>query len=410
MKTSSSNNYATQLASSAGATEFDETYNSTPGPRFLDGSPELDDALKMIQKQLSLENVKDNGTFYNENEYTDDLGFTYNEQNYSGSDNSVSLQYPVLDIAQVQLNTSRNGATDFERLHQYQQTLKDDSTVSSQQNYIWKDVLSYDGDAAYDGSLQNFMYPSDTNEALLSQQQRDPVEEQGKHHSGDTGTSYDCKSNAPFAIKRVSDVNLALQTVEIRVAKWADWVLIVGTFTCDPLNNEWICMFGDTEAPVEIIQEGVISCHAPPHTPGKVTICITSGNQEACSEGSEDSWTRIIEALIDDTLASSRTTDWLLEELLIDKMEMWLSSKPALSKGEQGIIHMVSGLGFVWALAPILKSGVGINFRADVEAERTVNSISNQNIVVEDHLSFKDAIAAVRNATQAASRITRYNN
>ncbi|GKA82247.1 hypothetical protein Tco_0788995 [Tanacetum coccineum] len=184
----SSNNYATQLASSACASEFDETYNSTPGPRFLDGSPgvltnsngasrsslterideinsspELDEALKRIQKQLSLEHVKDNGTFYNENEYPDDLGFTYNEQNYSGfeefqygSDNSVSLQYPVLDIAQVQLNTSRNGATDFERLHQYQQTLKDDST-----------------------------------EVLLSQQQSDPAEEQGKHHSGDTGTSYD---------------------------------------------------------------------------------------------------------------------------------------------------------------------------------------------------------------------------
>ncbi|GKE22186.1 ankyrin repeat-containing protein, partial [Tanacetum coccineum] len=171
-------------------------------------------------------------------------------------------------------------------------------------------------------------------------------------------------------------------------------VLIVGTFTCDPLNNEWICMFGDTEVPVEIIQEGVISCHAPPHTLGKVTICITSGNREACSEvrefeyhdkphmhmhntsteneisrsseelrllvrfvqtllsdkigqkGSEDSWTQIIEALTDDSPASSRTTDWLLEELLKDKLETWLSSKLqdnntllVLSKGEQGIIY-----------------------------------------------------------------------
>ncbi|GKD52871.1 calmodulin-binding transcription activator 4-like protein isoform X2 [Tanacetum coccineum] len=151
---------------------------------------------------------------------------------------------------------------------------------------------------------------------------------------------------------------------------------------------------------------------------------------------------------------------------------------------------MVSGLGFVWALAPILKSGVGINFRdtngwtalhwasrfgrekmvaellasgaypgavtdpcrqdpigktpasiaetyghkglagylsevaltshlssitlieselsecsVDVEAEKTVNSISNQNLVVEDQLSIKNVIAAVRNAAQAASRI-----
>ncbi|PWA58809.1 ethylene induced calmodulin binding protein [Artemisia annua] len=614
----SSNNYATQPA----ASEFDEAYNSTPGPIFLDVSPgaltnsngashsslterideidsspelEIDEALKRIQKQLSLEHVKDNHTFYNQNEYLDDLGFTYNEQNYSafeefqyGSDNSVSLQYPVLDIAQDQLNTSQNGATDFERLHQYQQTLKDDPTVSNQQNLIWKDVLSYDGDAAYDGSLENYMYPSDTNEPLLSQQQSDPVEELRKHHSGDTGASYDSSilpsqeledSTFPTYIPTrnmyqsdadmfstlfdqgqigtplASDSSLTIAqeqkfTIREICPEWVyatepSKVLIVGTFTCDPQNTKWICMFGDTEVPVEIIQEGVISCHAPPHTPGKVTICITCGNREACSEvrefeyrdkphihvhntsteneisrsseelqllvkfvqtllsdkigqkGSEDSWTQIIEALTDDSLPSSRTTDWLLEELLKDKLETWLSSKlqddntlPALSKGEQGIIHMVSGLGFVWALAPILKSGVGINFRdangwtalhwasrfgrekmvaelvasgaypgavtdpsqkdptgqtaasiaatyghkglagylseveltshlssltlkeselskcsADVEAERTVNSISTQNLVVEDHLSLKDAIAAVRNAAQAASRI-----
>ncbi|GKE23343.1 hypothetical protein Tco_1434855, partial [Tanacetum coccineum] len=157
--------------------------------------------------------------------------------------------------------------------------------------------------------------------------------------------------------------------------------------------------------PVEIIQE--ISCHAPPPTPRKVTIYITSGNREACSEvrefeyrdkphmhmhntsieneisrrseelrllvrfvqtllsdkigqkgksngpdyvessiASEDSWNQIIEALTDDIPTSSRTTNWLLEELLKDKLETWLSSKLqdnntllALSKGEQGIIY-----------------------------------------------------------------------
>ncbi|GKE16850.1 hypothetical protein Tco_1424427, partial [Tanacetum coccineum] len=103
----SSNNYATQLPSSAGTNEFDETYNSTPAS-FLDGSSpgvltnsngasrsslierideidsspklQIDEALKRIQKQLSSEHMKENGTFYNENEYPDDLGFTYNEQ------------------------------------------------------------------------------------------------------------------------------------------------------------------------------------------------------------------------------------------------------------------------------------------------------------------------------------------
>lgn len=189
-------------------------------------------------------------------------------------------------------------------------------------------------------------------------------------------------------------------------------------------------MFGDTEVPVEIIHEGVICCHAPPRSPGKVTICITSGNREACSEvrefeycdkpniythnanitenessrsseellllvkfvqillsdkigqngkstdllkssmADEDSWAQVIESLTDGSLELSRTTDWLLEELLKDKLQQWISFKlqdsndlPALSKREQGIIHMVSGLGFVWALAAILQSGVGINFR-----------------------------------------------
>ncbi|GKE89189.1 calmodulin-binding transcription activator 4-like protein isoform X2, partial [Tanacetum coccineum] len=44
---------------------------------------------------------------------------------------------------------------------------------------------------------------------------------------------------------------------------------------------------------------------------------------------------------------------------------------------------------------------------AEVEAERTVNSISNQNLVVEDHLSLKDVIASVRNAAQAASSVSK---
>ncbi|KAL0421576.1 UNVERIFIED_CONTAM: Calmodulin-binding transcription activator 4 [Sesamum latifolium] len=35
----------------------------------------------------------------------------------------------------------------------------------------------------------------------------------------------------------------------------------------------------------------------------------------------------------------------------------------SLSKKQQGIIHMVAGLGFQWALQPILSSGVSVNFR-----------------------------------------------
>ncbi|KAK6930798.1 IPT domain, partial [Dillenia turbinata] len=337
-------------------------------------------------------------------------------------------------------------------------------------------------------------------------------------------------------------------------------VIIVGAFLCDPAESLWTCMIGDKEIPLQIIQEGVICCFAPPHVPGKTTLCITSGNREACSEvrefeyrvmpsscgqcnshhadatkspdellvlvrfaqmllsdssmrkvdpsdlavnslgnlkADEDSWGHIIDNLLVGCGTSSSITEWLLEELLKDKLQQWLSSRfqegcdCSLSKNEQGIIHMVSALGFEWALNPILNHLVNINFRdikgwtalhwaahfgrekmvaaltasgafagavtdptpqdptgksaasiaatnghrgvagylsevaltshlssltleeselskvsADVEAEKTVNSISNGNISIsEDHLSLKDTLAAVRNAAQAAARI-----
>lgn len=191
-------------------------------------------------------------------------------------------------------------------------------------------------------------------------------------------------------------------------------------------------MFGDIEVPIQIIQEGVICCQAPHRPPGKVTLCITSGNRESCSEirefeyhdapsswahsslshsettrcpeemlllvrfvrmllsdplvqgdinesvrdilgksgAGEDSWGHVIEGLLDGSWTSSGTTDWLLEELLKDKLLQWLSFRSRcgqqgcfLSKKEQGVIHMVAGLGFEWALKPILNSGVIVDLR-----------------------------------------------
>ncbi|XP_054805845.1 calmodulin-binding transcription activator 4 isoform X2 [Prosopis cineraria] len=206
-------------------------------------------------------------------------------------------------------------------------------------------------------------------------------------------------------------------------------VIIVGSFLCHPTSSSWACMFGDVEVPAEIIQDGVLRCEAPSHLPGKVTLCITSSNRESCSEVREfeyrnkdscphcnsletestrspeellllvrfaqmilsdssmtesgnyelgkqkvddDSWGHVIDALLVGSGTSSRTVDWLLEELLKDRLQFWLSSRchkineetgSSLSKKEQGIIHMVAGLGFEWALNPILSCGVNINFR-----------------------------------------------
>lgn len=210
-------------------------------------------------------------------------------------------------------------------------------------------------------------------------------------------------------------------------------IIIVGSFYCDSSESAWNCMFGDVEVPVQIIQEGVLRCEAPPHPPGKVTLCITAGNRESSSEvrefeyrlkasscvqsnspstesarspeellllvrfaqmlvsdssmqkrdttemeipikvkADEDSWASVIESLLVGSGTSSSTINWILEELLKDKLQQWISCRSqeqhgetgcSLSKKEQGIIHMVAGLGFEWALHAVLSSGVSINFR-----------------------------------------------
>ncbi|KAL9226412.1 hypothetical protein vseg_002230 [Gypsophila vaccaria] len=209
-------------------------------------------------------------------------------------------------------------------------------------------------------------------------------------------------------------------------------VIIIGSFLCDPSDCTWHCMFGDVEVPLQILQDGVFTCHAPPFSAGKVTLCITSGNRESCSEirefeyrekhtpcphcdkrgagtsrsteemlllvslvkmllsnshvnqgesneleadpwmkenGVADSLDQIMESLLVGGGTSTATLDWLLEQLIKDKLLHWISSRTregvdsSLSRKEQGVIHMIAGLGYEWALNPLLENGVGVNFR-----------------------------------------------
>ncbi|PKI76989.1 hypothetical protein CRG98_002492 [Punica granatum] len=177
-------------------------------------------------------------------------------------------------------------------------------------------------------------------------------------------------------------------------------IIMVGSFLCDPSEFSWTCMFGDVEVPVEIVQEGVLCCEVPLRSPGKVTLCITSANREACSEirefeyraksnicsqcksspsegpGSteevlhlvrlvqmllsdspmqqgdsslsgislpksktdDDSCSHIIEGLLDGSGTSSEAINGLLQVLLKDKLRRWLSIR---SQGnDQGICSL----------------------------------------------------------------------
>lgn len=43
-------------------------------------------------------------------------------------------------------------------------------------------------------------------------------------------------------------------------------------------------MFGEVEVPAEVLANGVLCCHTPPHTVGQIPFYITCSNRVACSE------------------------------------------------------------------------------------------------------------------------------
>ncbi|XVE66553.1 hypothetical protein DITRI_Ditri08aG0087900 [Diplodiscus trichospermus] len=64
-------------------------------------------------------------------------------------------------------------------------------------------------------------------------------------------------------------------------------VLIIGTFLKsqdEVAKYNWSCMFGEVEVPAEVIADGILSCHAPPHSVGQVPFYVTCSNRLACSE------------------------------------------------------------------------------------------------------------------------------
>lgn len=263
-------------------------------------------------------------------------------------------------------------------------------------------------------------YPSHTYSATpeLSTMLLDPI----RGMTFGTDLSLTVAKEQKFTIREISP--------EWGFANDSSRVIIIGSFLCDSSESEWLCMFGDVEVPLQIIQYGVFCCQAPAHSSGKVPLYITSGNRESCSEirefeyrdkhntsvhcdengettrstdemlllvrlvqmllsnsplqqgdnnecgidklnSNDDMWNQIIETLLVGG-ATSGTLDWLLQQLLKDKLQQWLSTRSMevgqgedcfLSRKEQGIIHMIAGLGYEWALNPVLGCGVGINFR-----------------------------------------------
>jgi hypothetical protein len=85
----------------------------------------------------------------------------------------------------------------------------------------------------------------------------------------------------------------------------------------------------------------------------------------------EELWDRLINELKLGCENPLSMVDQIMEELLKSRLQQWLSVKlegfngtaSCLSKHEQGIIHLISALGYEWALSSVLSAGVGLNFR-----------------------------------------------
>ncbi|XP_027774283.1 calmodulin-binding transcription activator 2 isoform X9 [Solanum pennellii] len=64
-------------------------------------------------------------------------------------------------------------------------------------------------------------------------------------------------------------------------------ILITGRFLKSEgelVEYKWSCMFGEVEVPAEVLADGVLRCHAPPHKPGVLPFYVTCSNRLACSE------------------------------------------------------------------------------------------------------------------------------
>ncbi|KAE8732725.1 Calmodulin-binding transcription activator 3 [Hibiscus syriacus] len=180
-------------------------------------------------------------------------------------------------------------------------------------------------------------------------------------------------------------------------------VFIIGTYLRsleEIAKYNWSCMFGEVEVPAVVIADGVLSCHAPPHSVGQVPFYVTCSNRLACSEVREFDYragftkdinisdiydvasremlmrfqrkmnaTRLFPSEKD--LSQHEEQECLLQKLMKEKLYSWLLHKitehgkgpNVLDEKGQGVLHLAAALGYDWAIKPTVTAGVSINFR-----------------------------------------------
>lgn len=87
-------------------------------------------------------------------------------------------------------------------------------------------------------------------------------------------------------IKRAKHIFFIFQKTKYLIFFLLNQVVVIGRFlgNNNGTNCHWSCMFGEVEVPAEVLADGILCCHAPPHSVGRVPFYVTCSNRVACSE------------------------------------------------------------------------------------------------------------------------------
>ncbi|KAK1292778.1 Calmodulin-binding transcription activator 3 [Acorus calamus] len=177
-----------------------------------------------------------------------------------------------------------------------------------------------------------------------------------------------------------------------------------------PSTMKWFCKFGEVEVPGQLLTPNTLRCYAPPHGPGRIPIYVTYGNGRPCSNVYEFEYVhkqctqlsdekkfqqrilhmmkfeaRSMQTELEVTLwktlriaryfrykfnrndprASTFERDLKVEffEWLIISVHKEDNKLNVLDEEGQGIIHLLSALGYQWAIRPLVAAGANPNFR-----------------------------------------------
>nr|CAD1824369.1 unnamed protein product [Ananas comosus var. bracteatus] len=304
----------------------DERNDSTDGSGKYNSSTRQ--ALKKLAEQLSLED-------------DDYIHLEKNHPDYPVMNENLQLSSNVGGYVQDSGAGKQVGYADFQSLdvsgrnHRMEQTLYLGTSYGFErkESPSWKDMLelSSSSGGSDDYRRTNFLGFNDTPE--LEAPAKDML-------TNETNTML-------FSAERMKAQRFHLKNYRKRFSiseispEWAycserTKVIIVGKFLCDPLECSWAAMFGDIEVPIEICTRGE-SCSELREFEfrERPTTAFSTGTSPSMNNAKiAEEQLLLAKFWVSESI---RHVDWIIEELLKDKLFSWLSQKAYYLSKNKGL-------------------------------------------------------------------------